>query len=175
VEQTALALYAQLLEGNTNLSNLEVHNELRWACRLHELGMVVSHSEFHRHGAYIVEKADAAGFSQSQQQRLAQLILGHRGGLRKVANWFEDKRFTLQLLALRLASILCHARRDTNAAAIKVSAETKSQTIRASLAFDPQWMKDHPQSLHLLREEVMIWDKLSLSITLLEEEDLLSL
>ena len=40
------------------------------------------------------------------------LVLGHRGKLRKLEADFEDRLFVQQLLCLRLAVILCHARRD---------------------------------------------------------------
>ena len=48
--------------------------QLRWAGELHEIGMAISHEDFHRHGAYIAEHADAAGFAEHQQQRLATLL-----------------------------------------------------------------------------------------------------
>ena len=35
---------------------------LQWAARLHEIGLDVSHSGYHRHGAYLLENADMPGF-----------------------------------------------------------------------------------------------------------------
>ena len=46
--------------------------------------MMVSHHDHHRHSAYLLAHVDAPGFSQSQQRHLAALVLGQRGGLRKV-------------------------------------------------------------------------------------------
>ena len=46
--------------------------------------MMVSHHDHHRHSAYLVANVDAAGFSQSQQRRIGELVLGQRGGLRKL-------------------------------------------------------------------------------------------
>jgi exopolyphosphatase/guanosine-5'-triphosphate,3'-diphosphate pyrophosphatase len=55
---------------------------LRWAARLHEIGLTVSYSGYHRHGAYIVEHGDLPGFSRHGQRILALLILCHRRRLR---------------------------------------------------------------------------------------------
>ena len=51
---------------------------LKWASRLHEMGLDVSHNGYHRHGAYLTENADMPGFSREEQRLLARLIGGHR-------------------------------------------------------------------------------------------------
>ena len=79
VRTVALARHAALLDDDE-----PTRRELGWACDLHEIGRQVSHHDYHRHGAYIVAHADAAGFSQSEQRRIGELVLGQRGGLRKV-------------------------------------------------------------------------------------------
>jgi len=35
---------------------------LKWAARLHEIGLDVSHSGYHRNGAYLLENADMRDF-----------------------------------------------------------------------------------------------------------------
>ena len=47
---------------------------LHWAAPLHEIGACIAHSGYHRHGAYILEHTDAAGFTQSELARLALLV-----------------------------------------------------------------------------------------------------
>jgi exopolyphosphatase/guanosine-5'-triphosphate,3'-diphosphate pyrophosphatase len=44
---------------------------LGWAARLHEIGLVVAHNQYHKHGAYLMAKADLPGFSLQEQQLLA--------------------------------------------------------------------------------------------------------
>jgi exopolyphosphatase/guanosine-5'-triphosphate,3'-diphosphate pyrophosphatase len=156
VEAVAMALYAMLQPGPDE----DRLFELAWAARLHEIGMAVSHSEFHRHGAYIIEKADAAGFSQAQQQRVASLVLGHRGGLRKIELLMLDRSFTYQLIALRLGALLCHARRTPAEPNIRL----KREQDRVTIEIDGQWSARHPQSLHLLREEVEAWRRMPVSL-----------
>ena len=42
-----------------------------WAARLHEIGLDVAHSGYHRHGAYLLENADMPGFAREEQLLLA--------------------------------------------------------------------------------------------------------
>ena len=51
---------------------------LQWAARLHEIGLDVSHSGYHRHGAYLLENADMPGFPREEQRLLARLVGAHR-------------------------------------------------------------------------------------------------
>ena len=78
--------------------------------------MMVSHHDHHRHSAYLLAHVDAPGFSQSQQRRIGELVLGQRGGLRKLEARLAKPTFALQLLCLRLAVIVCHARGDVDPA-----------------------------------------------------------
>ena len=51
---------------------------LRWAARLHEIGLDVAHSGYHRHGAYLLANADMPGFPREEQQLLAVMVGSHR-------------------------------------------------------------------------------------------------
>ena len=77
--------------------------KLGWAAQLHEIGSLISHSDYHKHGAYILDNADALGFALTELHRLGLLVLGHRGKLRKLEADFEDEVLVQQLLCLRLA------------------------------------------------------------------------
>ena len=79
-----------------------LNRKLNWAAQLHEIGGQISHSDYHKHGAYILDNSDAMGFALSELHRLSQLVLGHRGKLRKLEVDFEDEIFMQQLLVLRL-------------------------------------------------------------------------
>ena len=132
----------------------EARRELAWACALHELGLMVSHHDHHRHSAYLLAHVDAAGFSQSQQRRIADLVLGQRGGLRKIEPQLANETFAWQVLCLRLAAIKCHARDDVDPRALTLRARGRD----ALLGWDrPAWPEVHPRTLYLLREEVTAW------------------
>ena len=129
--------------------------KLAWAAQLHEIGSAISHSDYHKHGAYILDNADAPGFALPELHRLGLLVLGHRGKLRKLDADFDDELFVHQLLCLRLAVILCHARRDPELKGLQLRAG--DHTVTVSVRAD--WAMAFPQSAHLLREEVVAWQK----------------
>jgi exopolyphosphatase/guanosine-5'-triphosphate,3'-diphosphate pyrophosphatase len=154
VSRTAQALLAPML-GKTDA---ERHlRKLRWAAQLHEVGMRISHSDYHKHGAYILENTDLPGFTIDELHRLGLLVLGHRGKLKKLETSLEDPQFVVQLLALRLAVILCHARRDPDISDVQIELDSKRKTVRLQLS--SEWASLWPQSAHLLKEEVIAWQK----------------
>ncbi|HEY1103495.1 MAG TPA: exopolyphosphatase [Burkholderiaceae bacterium] len=135
-----------------------MERKLVWAAQLHEIGFQISHSDYHKHGAYILDHADVPGFAVPELHRLGLLVLGHRGKLRKLEADFTDADFVVQLLALRLAVILCHARRDPELQGLLL--ERGSGAARTiSLHHAPAWALAFPQSAHLLREEALAWQK----------------
>jgi exopolyphosphatase / guanosine-5'-triphosphate,3'-diphosphate pyrophosphatase len=154
VAQTADHLLHQLSTLDTR-EHPDQARHLAWAAQLHELGIQVSHSDYHKHGAYILDNTDAPGFSQQELHRLSLLVLGHRGKLRKLEADFDDLTFVQQLLCLRLAVILSHARREPDLRGLQLT--HSGRTLR--LALPDAWPAAYPQSLHLLREEAVAWQK----------------
>ncbi len=95
------------------------------------------------------------GFSREEQERLAALVLGHRRSLKK--SWEalpEDDRAIV--LALRLAVVLCRARRDARFPPLEV----KVQGDRLRLGFDPAWLESNPLTATALREEIGEWTRI---------------
>ncbi len=129
--------------------------KLRWASLLHEIGSIVSPIDAHLHGAYILDHADPAGFSQSELHCLSLLILGHKAKLKKLEADFSDQVFVFQLVCLRLAVIFCHARLLPNLRGIKL--EQKNGKLILSLP--KSWPDKYPQSYYLLDEETLAWQK----------------
>jgi exopolyphosphatase/guanosine-5'-triphosphate,3'-diphosphate pyrophosphatase len=135
-------------------AEVETRRELGWACALHEMGLMVSHHDHHRHSAYLLAHVDAAGFSQSQQRRIADLVLGQRGGLRKIEAQLASETFAWQVLCLRLAAIKCHARGEVNTKALNLRARGRDGLLAWAKT---AWPEAHPRTLYLLREEVTAW------------------
>ena len=152
VEAVALSL----LDGLEPATPGEARRELRWAAALHEIGMMISHHDHHRHSAYVLAHVDAPGFSQSQLRRIGDLVLGQRGGLRKLEARLQEMGFAMHLFCLRLAVILCHARGDVDTAEIALVGDSG----RPTLAPTPAWAETHPRALHLLREEIEAWGRI---------------
>jgi exopolyphosphatase/guanosine-5'-triphosphate,3'-diphosphate pyrophosphatase len=83
VEDTALRLFDQVARAWQ--LNPDDRLMLGWAARLHELGLAIAHSQYHVHGAYVLEHSDIAGFSRQEQQFLASLVRTHRRRIPKSA------------------------------------------------------------------------------------------
>ena len=145
-------------ESRTETETERNLRKLKWAAELHEIGSHISHSDYHKHGAYILDNADAMGFSLPEMHRLSLLVLGHRGKLRKIEASLTDAQLAFQVLSLRLAVILCHARRDPDLSGVSLKRpDLQSNLIR--LTCRPEWAASYPQSAHLLREEAIAWEK----------------
>jgi len=122
----------------------------------------ISHNDHHKHGAYLVQHSDLPGFSTNDQERIAALVLAQRGNLKKVAAVLEDPERRAKVMALRLAVIFCHARRDVALPAWSLQAQRGG----AELALDRDWLDRHPLTEHLLEEEAGQWDKVGLKLVL---------
>jgi exopolyphosphatase/guanosine-5'-triphosphate,3'-diphosphate pyrophosphatase len=102
VEETALRLFDQVATRWSLDEDDRVM--LARAAKLHELGLAIAHSQYHVHGAYVIEHSDIAGFSQQQQRFLAALVRTHRRRIPKSA--FDALPERLLPSARRLASLL---------------------------------------------------------------------
>jgi exopolyphosphatase/guanosine-5'-triphosphate,3'-diphosphate pyrophosphatase len=151
VQALALSLHRKLQPQAPR----EARRELGWAAALHEMGMMVSHHDHHRHTAYLLAHVDAPGFSQNQLRRLGELALGQRGGLRKMDAQLRDETFLWQLLALRLAVVIHHGRDTVSTRALQLTHTGRKVDVRLPRA----WMHDHPRTLFLLREELDAWTR----------------
>ncbi len=165
VGRVATSLFRQMLPDMPADQCDRLERKLDWAAQLHEIGAQISHSDYHKHGAYILDNADAPGFALSELHRLGQLVLGHRGKLRKLEVDYEDVLFVQQLLALRLAVVLCHARRDPDLKGLTLTCSL-TPARRFALACRAGWAEAWPQSAHLLREEIVAWQKTPWSLQL---------
>lgn len=126
---------------------------LCWAAQLHELGLAVAHSQYHKHGAYILQNADLPGFSRYDQVCLAALVRAHR---RKFpAAEFDAmrgawKRRSVNLaVLLRLAVLLQRGRTDAALPSMRLGAGKKS----LQLELPAEWLAQHPLTQCDLEEE----------------------
>ena len=151
VTEVALALFDSAVSD----ADVDTRRELAWGCALHEIGLMVSHHDHHRHSAYLLAHVDAPGFSQSQQRRMGELVLGQRGGLRKVEPQLASETFAWQVLCLRLAAIKCHARSQADPAALTL----RTRGREAQIVYRPGWAEQNPRTLVLLQEEAASWSR----------------
>ena len=116
VADTALRCLG-MVAADWHLDEEECAPWLRWAAHLHEIGLDIAHSHHQRHGAYVLEHADLAGFSFQEQQLLSLLVLAHRRKppakiFKDVRSYWGKKAERLALL-LRLAALLHRSRGAT--------------------------------------------------------------
>lgn len=84
---------------------------LRWAADLHEIGMSITHSKYHNHGAYILDYVDMSGFSRREQHWLSVMVQTHRRKLtyETFENLAEQERAIVKRLSILLRlSVLFH-------------------------------------------------------------------
>jgi exopolyphosphatase/guanosine-5'-triphosphate,3'-diphosphate pyrophosphatase len=77
VERTAASCLDQVAHA-FGLEDESASQILAWAARLHEIGLDISHTGFHKHSAYVIENADMPGFSRNEQQLLAFVVRAQR-------------------------------------------------------------------------------------------------
>ena len=160
VGQVAQFLLARLFPklGTDEAAPFErLSRKLNWAAQLHEVGVAISHSDYHKHGAYILDNADLVGFSMPELHRLGLLVLGQRGKLKKLEGELEESEFAKLLMALRLSLILCHARKDPDYKQLALLCDEHKQRI--TLTASDNWASEYPQSTHLLKQESVSWQK----------------
>jgi len=153
VEETAVGFLAQV-KKSWQLEDPLAELALRWAARLHEIGLDVAHSGYHRHGAYLLENADMPGFAHEEQLLLARLVGAHRRKL--VLDGIEDlippwDRLAVYLiLVLRLAVLLHRDRSGAPPPPVTLTPRPHGLELRFGL----RSLRDHPLTAADLQQEV---------------------
>jgi exopolyphosphatase/guanosine-5'-triphosphate,3'-diphosphate pyrophosphatase len=152
IENTARQIFSQVSE-NWHLKSMEYSELLGWAARLHEVGLSISHSQFQKHSAYILENADMSGFSRQQQRLLAVLVRNHRRKLQAdiLELQPEDIRESILRLSitLRIAVLLHRGRSHDNKPKLKIRVEDKG----LHLDFPEDWLDEHPLTVVEMEQE----------------------
>jgi exopolyphosphatase/guanosine-5'-triphosphate,3'-diphosphate pyrophosphatase len=149
VEKTVLVLLSQVTVA-WSLPPVRAHELCSWAARLHEIGLDVAHSHYHKHGAYLITHGDMPGFSRQEQRLLAALVRAHR---RKLPSglWKDlqgnDRVVEHLAVLLRLAAMLHRSR--TEIGDVTLLAGRRSLEVR----FAPGWLEQHPLTYADLVEE----------------------
>ena len=153
VEATALGFLRQVRDA-WGLDEPLAELALRWAARLHEVGLDIAHSHYHRHGAYLLQHADMPGFPREEQRLVAVLVGGHRRKLNLeqlqdlVPPWHLKAEFLIVLL--RLAVLLNRGRGPRSLPEIDLAARGRSLEV----GFPKGWLAEHPLTAADLELEV---------------------
>ncbi len=152
IAATALALYRQLRPDDDVAESPAAHF-LAWAARLHEIGVSIAHSGYHKHSAYMLANADMPGFSRRDQALLARLVLAHRGKLERAQPLTRDAPEWLLIFCLRIAALLHRARDDAPLPDLQARAGPRG----FDLLVDRGWLAAAPLTASALAEEVQQW------------------
>lgn len=141
------------LEGPWDLNDEDRHM-LLWAAMLHEIGLQINYSGFHRHGAYILANTPLPGFNREQQEVLAVVVRLHRkridlSVIPHLRYWPKERLLKL-IRILRLATVFRIGRHDK---------PLPEHTIEANgdaleLVFAKNALKRHPVMTLDLQDEV---------------------
>jgi exopolyphosphatase/guanosine-5'-triphosphate,3'-diphosphate pyrophosphatase len=156
VADDALALYAQ-----TKPSCDVYHRHLYWSALLHEVGLVVSHTGYHKHACYLIENADLPGFTTREQKLMSRLVVAHKGNLRKVSEMIEEVDIAKAVVAFRLAVLFMHSRIDVDFSLVKLRMKS-----RVELDLPREWIADHPTLSYWLEKEQEHWDDVGVDFTI---------
>jgi exopolyphosphatase/guanosine-5'-triphosphate,3'-diphosphate pyrophosphatase len=152
VEQTAVECLRQVA-GSWDIDAESGAEWLGWAAQLHEIGLDIAHSQYHKHGAYVIEYADLLGYSRQEQKFIAILVRSHRRKfpVKEFKGLPADEARTLQHLAIifRLAVVLHRNRSDEKVPALGLEAGNK----RLAVDFPAGWLAGHSLTQADLEQE----------------------
>lgn len=163
VESLALLLGKQLLADYPDEAE-EMLQILCWAARLHEVGISVAHSGYHKHSAYILGNADMPGFSRMEQERLSVLTLAHRGSVGKARESVVEPLDFALLFALRLATLFHRSRSDIKLPRL----EARLGNADYELIIEEGWLKHNPLTDTALSAEMEEWAALGFNFRIKE-------
>jgi exopolyphosphatase / guanosine-5'-triphosphate,3'-diphosphate pyrophosphatase len=159
VSELALKIYDQL-RPKANGEEDPDRKLLDWAARLAEVGLSIAHAQYHKHSAYVLSNADMPGFSRVEQQRLARVVLAHRGKLEKVREGSAENGEWNLVFALRLASTLLRRRTKVRLPALRVLAGD----ARYSIELPKSWLARNALTAAALESEARQWEAVGRSL-----------
>lgn len=161
VAKLANVFAQQFLDGEIDEAALHL---LGWAASLHEIGISVAHSGYHKHTAYITANADMPGFSKKEQARLSLLTLAQRGSLNKLQGQLKNAEDYVLAMSLRLAVLFYRNRSDSSLTAL----HGRFSGTKFHLSIDPDWLAQNPLTETALQDEVKQWKTLGVSLQVVE-------
>ncbi|MEM1432519.1 MAG: exopolyphosphatase [Pseudomonadota bacterium] len=151
VRLLALDLLAQVGKA-WNLTEDQDARKLGWAAQVHEIGLSLAHSAYHKHGYYLIANMDLPGFSQAEQTGLALLVRAHRRKFPKEefdSNSPRSLRLIRLAVLLRLAAVMHRARTGQLPKRLQLKADDR----KLKLSLDRRWLDAHPLTRLDLEQE----------------------
>lgn len=162
VRESAIGLLAQVAKP-WGLTASRDKLLLSWAANLHEIGMDIAHSQYHKHGGYLLHNMELPGFSRLDQIDLATLVRSHR---RKIpfAKGEPSERILHLTVILRLAAVLNRARASEPMPHIDIQIAGREEGKKVSLQFPNGWLDAHPLTKLDLEQEAQYLSSIPMSL-----------
>ena len=155
VAEYAVAIYNLMSPETDRFRKL-----LYWSALLHEVGIFISPTNYHRHGAYLLENADMAGFTTREQYQMSRLVLGQMGNLKKLNGIMTSLDAVKAVLALRLAVVFQHAKVNFKRDKLKVVVSDHIE-----IALPKEWLDRYETLLFWLEHECEFWNGIGMSLS----------
>lgn len=156
VKKMALHLLAEI-HPHLQMNHETAEQYISWAADLHEIGISIAHSGYHKHSAYIVENADMPGFSKKEQELLGFLVRVQRRSPSKITMpKLADDRAKLMLI-IRL-SVLFSRNRTDNMPYIKLDVTHEGFVLH----LEAGWLDNNPLTETELEYEAIYWKGLGI-------------
>ena len=150
--QTTLMLFDQVTQQGLLQRERRL---LGWAAQLHEIGLMIAHSQHHRHGAYVLKNMDLPGFSRQEQGALSIMVRQHRRRfhpeLIEDSVYVRSEALGLMTRLLRLAVLFNRGRTPIELPAIHVHVD---EAHVMTLGIPQRWLENHPLTAADLEQEV---------------------
>jgi len=156
-----LHLYDQIVPNIAGDAEV-LRQRLIWVVRMHEIGISIAHSGYHRHSAYILENADMPGFSKKEQTYLGLLVRAQRGSLAKITALQNNSEIWPAVFVLRLAVLFYRSRTDASLPKMQI----KYRSHECRLRLDSKWLEQNLLTENALLAEVKEWKGLGVSFTI---------
>lgn len=163
VKQTVSYLFDQVVE-DWGLDLQTDRKFICWAAEIHEIGLSIAHSQYHRHGAYLLAHSDMPGFSRQEQTILAQLVRNHRRKFISPADNLFPEPLSSHMLHLcvlfRLAVLINRSRHMTLLPEVRI----KVDGTRVNLKFPADWLAGEPLTSADLETESGYLERMGISL-----------
>lgn len=160
VEDLSLSLFKQVVQGSDGDVDT-AQQQLQWVAKLHEIGVSIAHSGYHKHAAYILENADMPGFSRMEQCQLGLQARAQRGSLSKIPKLSGIIQDWTAILALRLAVLFCRSRTDVVLPRMQLKRSGNEYRIK----LDKKWIEQNPLTENALQAEIKEWKAVGVSFS----------
>lgn len=152
VRRTTLMLFDQVRQQGLLKRERRL---LGWAAQLHEIGLLVAHSQYHKHGGYVLENMDLPGFSRQEQGAVSIMVRLHRrkyqSELIEDSVYMRSEALGLMTRLLRLAVLLNRGRGPIELPPLRLELNDAQDMV---LEIPQSWLENHPLTDAYLEQEV---------------------